>query len=95
MSVGGQSPPELEPEDLGDAVSDGDLATAFRVAASMEREARATIWSARVLSAVLHLLDAAGDGERAVADDVDRSELLPGGGETCLQLARIGAVEIE
>ena len=92
-AVEGESLPELEPEERRHAVGDGDLAGAFRVAASAERKPR--VRSARVLGAELHLLDAARHGQRAVADDVGRPEPFLGGGETRLQLARIGAVELE
>ena len=49
----------------------------------------------RVLRPEVDRLDAAGDGDRAVADDVGRPERFLGGGEACLELARIGAVELE
>ena len=65
---------QLEPEEVGDAVGDRDLAGADRVAAAAEREQRAAVGAVRVLRAEVDGLDAAGDGDRAMADDVDRAE---------------------
>ena len=93
MAVEGKRLPELEPEDRGHAVGDGDLARACRIAASAERKPCAPVRSARVLGAELDLVDAARHEQRAVTDDVDRPEAFLDGGEARLQPARIGAVE--
>ena len=92
-SASGRS--ELEPQELRHSVGDGDLAAALRVAALAEREELAAVGAVRILRPEVHLVDAAGDGNRAVADDVRRPERLLGGGEPGLELARIGAVELE
>ena len=84
-AVEGKRLPELEPKERGHAVGDGSFVGSVRVAASAERQARATVCPAWVLGAELDLVDAAGNGQRAVADDVDRPEPLLGGGETCRQ----------
>ena len=93
MAVERKCLPELEAEDSGHAVGDGDLARPVRIAASSEREPCAPVRSARVLGAKLDLVDAARNRQRAVTDDVDRPEAFLDGGETRLQPARIGAVE--
>src|SRR5918994_1263363 len=90
-----QSLPDLEPEQVRDAVGDGDLVAALRVIASVECKARAAVRSARVLRTELNLLDGTRDCPRAVADDVDRPVLLPEAGESCGERARIAAVKIE
>ena len=92
-AVEGERLPELEPEDRGHAVGDGDLARACRVAASAQRKPCAPVGSARVLGAELDLVDAARHEQRAVTDDLDRPEAFLDGGQTRLQPARIGAVE--
>ena len=83
-AVEGKRLPELESEERGHAVGDGDLVGACRVAASAEREPCAPVRSARVLGAELDRVDAARDGQRAVADDVGSPEPFPGGGEAGL-----------
>ena len=92
-AVEGNRLPDLEPHERGHAVGDGNFVGSVRVAASAERQARASVRPARVLGTELDLLDAAGNGQRAVADDVDRPETLLGGGETRRQQPGIGAVE--
>ena len=90
MAVEGQRIPDLEREQVGDTVGDGDLTRTHRVAAPAECEQRAPVRAVRVLGAELHLLDAAGDDERAVADHLGRPEPLPGGVETRLERSWIG-----
>ena len=55
--------PDLEPEERGHAVGDGNFVGSVRVAASAERQARASVCAARVLGAELDLVDAAGNGQ--------------------------------
>src|SRR5215211_6449101 len=93
--VESQRVPELESEQCGHAVRDGDLARASREATAEERKPSAPVRSARVLGAELHRIDATGDGQGAMTDDVDSPEPFPGGRETLLEPARIGAVEPE
>ena len=89
-AVEGQRIPDLEREEVGHTVGDGDLPGTHRVAAPAECEQRAPVRAARVLGAELHLLDAAGDDERAVADHLGRPEPLPGGVETRLERSWTG-----
>jgi hypothetical protein len=94
-AVEGQRIPDLESEERGHTIGDGDPARALRVATSEERKARVSVGSARILGAELDRVDAAGDAQRAMSDDLDRPEPVTCGGEGGFQLARIGAVEPE
>ncbi len=62
-AVEGKRLPDLEPQERGHAVGDGSFVGSVRVAASAERQARATVRPARVLGAELDLVDAAGNGQ--------------------------------
>ena len=62
-AVEGKRLPDLEPEERGHAVGDGNFVGSVRVAASVERQARAAVRPARVLGAELDLVDAAGNGQ--------------------------------
>ena len=62
-AVEGKRLPDLEPQERGHAVGDGNFAGSVRVAASAERQARATVRPARVLGAELDLVDAAGNSQ--------------------------------
>ena len=62
-AVEGNRQPDLEPQERGHAVGDGYFVGSARVAASAERQARATVPPARVLGAELDLVDAAGNGQ--------------------------------
>jgi hypothetical protein len=93
VTVERQGRSEVEPQELGHPVCDGDLAGARRVAALAEREDSERVL--RILCAEVHGLDAAGDADRAMGNDVDRPERFPGPGEARLELPRIGAVELK
>ena len=62
-AVEGKRLPDLEPQERSHAIGDGDFVGCVRVAASAERQARATVRAAWVLGAELDLVDAAGDGQ--------------------------------
>ena len=55
--------PDLEPQEGGHAVGDGNVVDSVRVVASAERQARATVRPTRVLGAELDLVDTAGNGQ--------------------------------
>jgi hypothetical protein len=93
--VESQRRPDVEPEEIGDTVGDGDLVGRRWVAPPADCEELATVRAVRILRAELDRLDAAGNRHGAVADDIDRSERSSRGVETRLELSRIGAVEIE
>ena len=92
-AIEGQRVPDLEREEVGHTVGDGHLPGTLRVTAPAECEQRAREAAVRVLGAELHAVDAAGDGDRAVADHLGRPEPLPGGVESRLERSRIGSVE--
>ena len=94
-AVDSQVGPDLDPQQLGDAVGDGDLAGAGRVAAAAECEELVAVGPVGVLRAEVDRLDAAGDGQRAVPDHLRRPERSLDRGQTRRELARIGAVEPE
>ena len=92
-AIEGQRVPDLEREEVGHTVGDGYLPGTLRVTAPAECEQRAREAAVRVLGAELHAVDAAGDGDGAVADHLGRPEPLPGGVESRLERSRIGSVE--
>src|SRR6185503_11467040 len=87
--------PQLDVEELGQTLGEGDLARHGRVAAITEREEIASVGPIRVLRAEVHRLDAAGHGNLAVADDFRRPERLLRRCQGCRERLRIGAVEHE
>ena len=59
-AVEGQGRTDFEPEEVGHAVGDGDLAGSGRVAAPAESEEHVSVGAAWILRAVVQRLDAAG-----------------------------------
>ena len=93
LAVERQGRADFEPQKVGHAVRDGDLARLRRVAAPAEGEEDVSVGAARILRAIVHRLDAARDRDRAMRDDIGRPERSSSGDEACLETARIGAVE--